>query len=277
MPSQSADVSCLNATALIQPYMFKSIRVFRKKLKAGRFCLGAGVTLSDPAILECLGGCCDFFWIDLEHTPISLETLQAQLIAARAVNVPALVRVPSSEIGTIKRVLDTGAAGLIVPQVRSADEVRRVVSAARYQPLGDRGFGPRRAANYGTYATGAYIREANRDLFVCVQIENEEAVGDLDAIIKVRHLDCIVVGPYDLAASMGRMGQVNHPAVIKAVKSIVTRSRRAGLFVGMGMGADSRHALRAARLSVNWVQCGDDLAYMARCAEGLFQQIRGQV
>ncbi len=254
--------------------MFKSIRIFRKKLTTGQFCLGAGITLSDPAIVECLGRCCDFFWIDLEHTPISLETLQTQLIAARAVNVPALVRVPSSEAGMIKRVLDTGAAGLIVPQVRSADEVRRVVAAARYQPLGDRGFGPRRAASYGARATGVYIHEANRDLFVSVQIENAEAFENLDAILQVRHLDSIVVGPYDLAASMGRMGQVNHPAVVKAVSSIIARSRRAGFFVGMGMGTDSEHALRAAKLGVNWVQCGDDLGYMARCAEGLFQEIR---
>src|SRR5687768_15481103 len=80
----------------------------------------------------------DFFWIDLEHTPLSLESLQTHLMAARAVQVPALVRVPGSEVGMIKRVLDMGAEGIIVPQVRSSREVRGVIEGCRYKPLGDR-------------------------------------------------------------------------------------------------------------------------------------------
>src|SRR5947209_8778702 len=188
--------------------MFESIKEFRRKLAAGQFCLGPAITLSDPATVEILGRYSDFLWMDLEHTPLNLETLQTHLIAARAVAVPALVRVPTSEVGMIKRVLDTGASGIIVPQVRSADEVRRVVSACRYQPLGDRGFGPRRASDYGMYDADGYIADANKQLFVCVQIENVEALDDLEAILRIPYLDCIVVGPYDLSGSMGRMGQV---------------------------------------------------------------------
>jgi len=257
--------------------MFESIRAFRQKLKAGNFCLGAGITLNDPAVLECLGRFCDFFWIDLEHTCVGLESLQGHLIAARAVNLPALVRVPSFEVGIIKRVLDSGASGLIVPQVRSAEEVRAVVAASRYQPLGQRGFGPRRAAQYGEMDTDSYIREANRDLFVCVQIENVEAFAELDAILEVPHLDCIVVGPADLAASMGLMGHLDHPQVATAIASIVSRSRKAGLYVGMGMGTDGDYAVRAAKLGVHWVQCGGDFGYMAKCADDLFRSVRKQV
>ncbi len=127
--------------------MFKTVQAFRRKLDSGKFCIGAGITLSDPAVTEALGPGSDFFWIDMEHTPLNLESLQAHLIAARAVGVPALVRVPSSEVGLIKRVLDTGAAGLIVPQVRSVNEVRRVVESCRHKPQGYTGYRPRRAAN----------------------------------------------------------------------------------------------------------------------------------
>src|ERR1051326_6732481 len=114
--------------------MYSAIRAFRERLKAGRPCLGAAITISDPAVTEALGREVDFFWIDLEHTPLNLETLQAHLIAARAVNVAAIVRVPGSEVPFIKRVLDMGAPGIIVPQVRSAAEVKQVVDACRYKP-----------------------------------------------------------------------------------------------------------------------------------------------
>ncbi|MBI4582804.1 MAG: 4-hydroxy-3-methylbut-2-en-1-yl diphosphate synthase [Planctomycetes bacterium] len=254
--------------------MFEDIRKFREKLASGRFCAGASITLSDPAVTEALGKSVDFFWIDTEHTPLSLESLQAHLIAARAVGVPALVRVPASEVWFIKRVLDTGAQGLIVPQVRSAQEVRRVVEACRYQPLGDRGFGPRRAFEYGREDVDQYIQAANRDLFVAAQIENVDAYQDLDAILMISGLDSIVIGPYDLSASMGLLGKVTHPQVAEAIAAIIRKAREKGLFVGMGMGPDEDHALWAARLGVQWVQCGCDFGYLIKFADQLFDRVR---
>src|SRR5687767_4660651 len=112
--------------------LYEPIRQFRARLSAGQFCVGAAISLSDAAVTESLGRVVDFFWIDLEHSPLGLESLQTHLIAARAVDVPALVRVPASEAWFIKRVIDTGAPGVIVPQVRTAEEVRRVVEACRY-------------------------------------------------------------------------------------------------------------------------------------------------
>lgn len=253
--------------------MFKSIQRFRRKLDSGMFCLGTGITLSDPAVTEALGPDSDFFWIDLEHTPISLESLQSHLIAADAVGVPALVRVPSSEVGLIKRVLDTGAEGLIVPQVRTVEEVRRVVDACRYVPLGDRGYGPRRASRYGAN-DATYLATANRNLFVSVQIENTDGLNVLDDIVKISGLDSIVIGPYDLSASMGLIGQVTHPKVTVAINSIIARARKAGLYVGMGGGPESAYAVRAARAGVQWLQCGSDFGYMIKCVQGLFADIR---
>jgi 2-dehydro-3-deoxyglucarate aldolase/4-hydroxy-2-oxoheptanedioate aldolase len=213
-------------------------------------------------------------WIDLEHSPTSLEALQAHLIAARAGGTAAVVRVPSSDVAWIKRVLDTGAEGVIVPQVQSAEEVRQAVAACRYPPQGRRGFGPRRPSNYGRNAGQDYLQSANQQLFVAVQIETVEAYNDLDKILTVPGLDSIVVGPYDLSGALGMLGQVSHPKVVEAITNIVTKSRRAGRYVGMGMPGNAEQALQAAKLGVQWVQCGGDFAYMVSFVDQLFGRVR---
>jgi 4-hydroxy-2-oxoheptanedioate aldolase len=253
--------------------MFQEIQTFRDKLKSGRACLGTGITFSDSAVTEALGASADFLWIDLEHNPISLESLHSHLIAARAAGVAALVRVPGSETPLIKRVLDSGAAGLIVPQVSSAAEVRQVVDACRYKPLGNRGFGPRRMANYGRALGPEYLEQANRQLFVAVQIENTAAMDELDAIVQVPHLDSLVIGPYDLSLSMGVT--INHPDLQAALKRIIAAAHGAGLFVGIGMSPrDTAFAVRAIELGINWLQVGSDYGYMIQFADELFAQIR---
>ncbi len=245
-----------------EPSLYHPIRQFRSRLSAGRFCLGPAITLSDPAVTEALGRGVDFFWIDLEHSPMGLESLQGHLIAARALGVPALVRVPAAETWFIKRVIDTGAGGVIVPQVRSAEEVRTVVRACRYQPQGDRGYGPRRASNYGHDT--AYFERSNQDLFVSVQIEHIEAVRSLDDIVAVPGLDSVVLGPFDLSVSMGLAGQVAHPEVLAAIARVIAAAKARGLYVGMGGPALEDYALRAAAMGVQWLQCGGDLDYLVQ-------------
>lgn len=253
--------------------MFGDIQSFREKLQQGHTCLGTGITFSDPAVSEAVGRAADFLWIDLEHNPISLESMQSHLIAARAARVPALVRVPGSELPLIKRVLDSGAQGLIVPQVSSAEEVAGVVDACRYKPLGTRGFGPRRPTNYGRVAPAEYMEAANRALFVAVQIENVAALDDVDAITRVPHLDSLVIGPYDLSISMGI--SVTHVDLRAAIKRIVAAARKQGLYVGIGMGpGDESFAIEAVALGVNWLQVGSDYGYMIHFAQGLFERIR---
>jgi hypothetical protein len=166
--------------------MIAHIHKFREKLARGQICLGAGISFVDPAVTEALCDSVDFVWIDLEHTPIGVESLQSHLIAARAGGAPALVRVPSSDPAWAKRVLDIGAEGVIVPQVRSAQEVQAFVSACRYPPLGSRGFGPRRPSNYGRQGGKAFLDQANRDVFVVVQIETAQAVRAVKEILAQR-------------------------------------------------------------------------------------------
>ena len=255
--------------------MYDEIRRFRSRLDAQETLLGVGVGLSDPAVTEALAASVDFFWIDTEHTHLSHESVLAHLIAARAGGAPALVRVPGSGVAHIKPLLDIGADGIIVPQVRCAQEVRDVVGACRYAPLGTRGFGPRRAGGYGRVAGSAeYFANANASVHVAVQIENREALADLDAIVAIEGLDSIVLGPFDLSIALGYPREITRPDVMSALQRIVTTARDAGKYVGTGLGADSELARQFIRMGVQWLQCGDDYGHMIRSTESLFADIR---
>jgi 2-keto-3-deoxy-L-rhamnonate aldolase RhmA len=256
--------------------MYEAVANFRKALDAGQKCLGAGITLADSAIVEALAPAVDFFWIDLEHTHLSYETVQNHLIAARAGGKPALVRVRGSDVAHIKPILDIGASGIIVPQVQTAQEVRAIVATCRYAPHGNRGYGPRRAANYGRDGGDDWLRRVNEQLFVAVQIENLSALAELDEIVAIGGLDSLALGPYDLSMALGHPGETQHPAVAAELDRIVTTALKAGKYVGSGMGAYARDAFAAADRGVQWLQIGDDYGYMVAQVETLFREIRSR-
>lgn len=254
--------------------MFEAISKFRSKLEAGQICLGAGITLADPSVVEALAPSVDFFWVDLEHSHLSYETVQAHLIAARAGGVAALIRVRGSDVPHIKPLVDIGAGGIIVPQVQSVAEVERVIGACRYPPIGKRGYGPRRAAAYGRHGGQEWMARSNEHLFVGVQIENLEALEAVEEIANLAGLDSIVLGPYDLSVSMGRAGNLNDPVVQAAIKRIIAAGKGAGKYIGTGMAGSKNDALWAIELGVQWIQCGDDYSYMVNRADELMCQIR---
>ena len=164
--------------------MINHIETFREKLRRDETCLGVSITLSDPVVTEAISPLVDFVWIDLEHNPTNLESLVAHLIAARAGGAPSIVRIPSGDVGWIKRVLDSGAEGIILPRAYSAAEIREFVSNCRYPPLGSRGFGPRRPTDYGRIRGQRYLDQA-RQVFVVAQIETVEASWPLNALGEV--------------------------------------------------------------------------------------------
>ena len=254
--------------------MISHIHKFREKLAAGTLCLGTGVTFSDPAVSEALAASVDFLWIDLEHNPMSLESMQGHLIAARAGGAPAIVRVPTTDVAWIKRVLDTGAEGIIFPQVKSAAQVQAAVSACRYPVLGNRGYGPRRPSHYGRRSGDEFLEDCNRGIFTIAQIETVEALRELDQILAVKTLDSLVIGPYDLSGSMGMLGKVTHPEVLDALRQILGKAKKAGIPVGMGCGNDVPFARAAVEMGVTWLQCGSDFSYMVSEADRLFAAVR---
>lgn len=254
--------------------MYDAVNRFRARLTAGETCIGASITFEDAHVSDAIGSSVDFLWIDLEHGSIRPDALHAHFLAARVHSIPALVRVAGSTTPFIKSILDSGADGIIVPQVRSADEVRQVVNDCRYPPQGLRGYGPRVPSNYGRDGGTEFIAQSNRSLFVSVQIENVAALDALDEIAAVEGLDSIVVGPWDLSASMGHTGDPEHPDVVKAIDRIIDVARQSGLYVGTGMGPDADYALKMAGRGIQWLQVGGDYSYLVKQTDELVSQIR---
>jgi len=214
---------------------------FRERLLRGDLLIGTVVTLPCPEVAELLSQVgFDWLWIDTEHGP--LDTLEAQRhLQAAAERAAAVIRVPWADDVWIKKALDTGANGVIVPQVNTAERARRIVAACKYPPEGTRGVGAGRAHGYGL-GFQAYVDSANQKTAVIVQAEHIEAVDNIEDIVKVQGIDAILVGPYDLSASMGKIGQVQDRKVQQAIEKV----RRACLAAGvrLGMFGDNPAALK---------------------------------
>jgi 2-dehydro-3-deoxyglucarate aldolase/4-hydroxy-2-oxoheptanedioate aldolase len=247
---------------------------FREKLKAGQTCLGTAITFTDATVTEALCQVLDFVWIDMEHNALSLETVQAHLMAAKGTETTALVRVRWNDPALIKPVLDIGAAGVIVPLIRSAEEARRAVAACLYPSEGIRGFGPRRASSFGELGGPEFCHAANASVMPIVQIEHIDAVEAIDEILAVPRLASILVGPNDLAGSMGLMGQPRHPDVLKAIDSVIARARQAGISIGIGSSDDPEQILDWSARGVQWLTMACDYSLLLRAAKGVVAAVR---
>ncbi len=246
---------------------------FREKLTKGQLCLGTVITFTDPTVTEALSQLLDFVWIDMEHNALSLETVQGHIMATKGSETVPLVRVAWNDPVLIKPVLDIGAAGVIVPLVRTAAEARRAVAACLYPPEGIRGYGPRRPTNYGQLGGPEFCRASNASVLPMVQIEHIDAVSDIDEIVAVPGLASVVEGPQDLAGSMGLAGQPRHPEVLGAIDKVIAASRRAGVPVGIGSGDDAELLKDWLTRGIQWVTLGADCTLMLRAASELAARV----
>jgi len=206
--------------------------LFKKRLIQGDLQIGTIVTLPSTEVAEvlCLAGF-DWLFVDLEHSAMGVQDAQAILQAASP-KVPCVIRVPAIDEVWIKKCLDAGAAGIIVPQIRTSEDAGRAVQLCRYPPVGSRGVGIARAQAYGAGFTD-YVARANDEIAVVVQIEHVDAVANLDSIISVPGIDALFVGPYDLSGSMGKLGQVKDPEVQAAIAQVKLTAGRAGIPLGI--------------------------------------------
>jgi len=213
---------------------------FRIQLKTGKPLIGTLITLPSPAIAEIfMEAGFDWLFIDLEHSPLEVGDAQAILQAVDR-KTSCILRVPLNDEIWIKKALDIGAAGIMVPQVNTVEDALRAVRFSKYPLQGSRSAGVGRAHRYGA-ALQEYLDRANEQTAVIIQIEHIRAVENVEAIIAVEGIDAVLVGPYDLSASMGMMGQVESPEVQSAVK----RVRQACLERGMPLGIFTATAARA--------------------------------
>ncbi|MFQ3318625.1 MAG: 2-keto-3-deoxy-L-rhamnonate aldolase RhmA [Natronomonas sp.] len=223
--------------------------------------VGTWTSLSDPAVGEIAGGAdFDFVVVDTEHTPLGLETVADCLRAVEAGGADTLVRVPWNDPVRIKRLLDLGPDGLLVPMVDTAEAARDAVAAARYPPEGERGIAAARAADYGRNFE-AYVREEHRDCSVIVQIESEVGVENAANIAAVDGIDGLFVGPADLSAALGVFAEWTNAEFLAAIDSVLAAGDEAGVPVGtLGTTPDQIRALGS--LGFDYMVAGADFTHL---------------
>jgi 2-dehydro-3-deoxyglucarate aldolase/4-hydroxy-2-oxoheptanedioate aldolase len=207
--------------------------IVKKKLKNGEKTIGGFLQTLSPVAAEILGQC-DFDWliVDLEHAPGDFANLQAQLQAMNGSDVVPFARAPWNDEVAIKRILDTGVMGVLVPYVNSREEAEAAVAACKYPPRGVRGVaGSPRAAGYTGNAM-PYLTSANAETIVMVAVETTEAVENLDEILSVDDLDGIFIGPMDLASSMGHLGDPGQPDAQQQIAIIEEKVLASDKFLG---------------------------------------------
>lgn len=204
---------------------------FKQRIRDGGLLLGTLVSIASPQVVEILSGAgFDWLFIDGEHAPLDDGDIQHLIQAAGST--PCLVRVHSLDEIAIKKALDSGASGIIVPQVNTSEQAALAVSYAKYPPVGQRGVGISRAQGYG-FSFAEYIAQANEHIAVVVQAEHALAVENIDAIAATPGIDAVFIGPYDLSASLGKMGQVDDADVRNAVARITRACTTAGVALGV--------------------------------------------
>ena len=205
----------------------------RARLAAGEPLLGPVLTLPSAPVAALLAASgFDWLWIDLEHGAIGLETAQQMILASRGTQAVPLVRLPWQEPWLVKPLLDAGAMGVITPMVESAEQAARAVAALRYPPAGIRGFGPTLAPARWGLSVADYGAAADGALLTVVQIETAAAVEQIEQIVAVPGLDLVFVGLYDLSASLGLLGQLDHPRVEAAALRVLAAAQAAGVAAG---------------------------------------------
>lgn len=205
---------------------------FKQKLTRGDLLIGTIITLPSTEIAEIfyLAGF-DWLFVDLEHSTLTIRDAQV-ILQTVAPEIPGVIRVPSNDETWIKRALDVGAAGIIVPQVRTVAEAERAVRLCRYPLEGLRSVGIARAQGYGAKFQ-EYVASANDETAVIIQIEHRDAVENIENILGVPGIDCVFVGPYDLSASMGKTGLTTDPDIQKAISQVKQCADQANIPLGI--------------------------------------------
>lgn len=217
-------------------------RDFRSRLRAQEPLIGVFIRTPVPVIVELLADTgMDFAILDAEHAPFDAQALDHCLMTGLLKGLPLLVRVPSLDPAAIGAVLDMGAAGIVVPHIRSADDAHRAVDAALYND-GSRGIsGSHRAAGYGRSDLAAWAREADAATVIVGQLEDACALDEIDAIVAVDRIDCLFIGRADLMLSL-RESDPRSPRVDQAVTAFMDAAQRAGRSLGAFVGSDQIEA-----------------------------------
>lgn len=241
----------------------------KRRLKAGGQAYGVWMTIESPMVTELLSTLgFDYFVFDTEHSPLDIYQAQTLMQAMRDAGTTPLVRVWWNDLVAVKRALDIGAYGVVVPWVNNREQAEMAVKACRYAPEGLRGCGPRRAALFDP----DYLRTADEEILVIAQIETREAVENIEEILSVDGIDVSYIGPADLSASYGHLGDMSHPEVQEAIDRVFDASRAAGVAAGIHMGS-GKTIMDRVRKGYNFITVGNDLNFVKAGAMEVLRQL----
>jgi 2-keto-3-deoxy-L-rhamnonate aldolase RhmA len=235
--------------------------ILKRRLKAGEQVYGTWITLESPIASELMSSLgFDYFVIDTEHAPLDIYQAQTLMQAMRGDSkTTPIVRVWWNDIVAIKRALDIGAHGVLVPWVNTKEEAELAVKATKYAPDGIRGNGPRRASMFDP----DYLHTVNDEILVICQIETKKAVQNIEDIVSVEGMDVSYIGPADLSASYGHLGNMSHPDVQKAIDRVFDVTEAAGKATGIHMASGKTIKERLEK-GYNFITIGNDILYLKK-------------
>ncbi len=245
---------------------------FKKKLLRGDLLIGAIITLPSTEIAEIfsLSGF-DWLFVDLEHSALDIKDAQ-HILQTVTPRTSCLIRVPSNDEIWIKKALDIGAAGIIVPQVKTKDEANRAVHLCKYPPKGSRSVGIARAHGYGKNFQ-EYVNTANNDISVILQIEHIDGVENISEILEVSGIDCLFIGPYDLSASLDKTGVTTDPDVQSAISEVKKKADQSKVPLGI-FGATIEAVQPYINEGYSLIAVGIDTLLIEKTAKNIIQAFK---
>ena len=248
----------------------------KAKLKDGDLAIGTMISeIRNPNLTYMLAQCgFDFFIIDNEHGAYSPETISNIIAAARGAGISIVVRIPEIRREAIMKPLDSGAAGLLVPMVNTADQAEEIMKYAKYPPMGERGVALSRAhSSYGRPNAAEYLDQANQATFIAVQAESPQAIENLESIASTPGVDAIFVGPADLSVGMGIPGQITHPREVEAIERVLAICQKHDVIAGIHMS--KLETLKGwIRQGMRFVTFSSDVDLLAKAAQESLVQLR---
>ena len=246
---------------------------FKHAIAASKLQVGLWCSLCNSVAAEIVSHSgYDWLLLDTEHSPNEVPDILAQLQATQAGTASAIVRPAWNDTVLIKRYLDIGAQTLLIPFVQNADEARAAVAATRYPPQGIRGItGSGRASRYGRVKD--YLKNAGSEICVLVQVETRSALDQIEAIASVEGVDGVFIGPNDLSASFGQIGNWGHPEVQAALEDAVKRLKKIGKPAGI-LTPNEEEAKRFIQWGYTFVAVGSDVGLLAKNADGLAKRFK---
>lgn len=247
----------------------------KSKLARNALTIGSWVTLGHPAIAEIMAAAgFDWLVLDMEHSVLELSEVQILIQVLDGQQCPAIVRLTSNHPDQIKRVMDAGAAGVMVPMVKTAADAEAAVQAVYYPPRGRRGVGLARAQGYGARFQ-EYRHWLEDNAIIVAMIEHIDAVNEIDSILSVPGIDAYIIGPYDLSGSMGRPGELDYPDVQSAIEKVREAGRRLDKPGGIHVVEPDPEALRRnIDAGFNFLGYGLDIRILDTLCRGHMQNIR---